>query len=299
MSTATTTKPFVCTAPTVWPDPFLIGTVRSKAKPAGECWQEFATEAERDAHKLEAHAEFMADLSRGEAIRASRGGASRPVVSEAYTEPERPSGNGGGASTPTDNSATEKQLAFIASLAEQKGVEANEVKTSTEARAEIDRLKALRDVKSYKTNRFAGTCSDCGVRVEAGQGFVRQVDGRWLTGHIDGCPDTPDLPARVEDGFYAVTADAGHTSFYKVTNGRKPGVVFVDLLLGGGPNGGFQREKVPFGNINIVLSKIIEVGPAAAGLRFRQEARRCTRCGRGLSNKVSRDQALGPECAKA
>lgn len=38
------------------------------------------------------------------------------------------------------------------------------------------------------TNRFAGTCADCGNRVHAGDGVAFKDAGKWLVAHIE-CPD--------------------------------------------------------------------------------------------------------------
>lgn len=258
-----------------------------------DCGHWFADTAALEAHQAEHHSVFIANIER------QRGQAriNPGPVAEVEVIPER---NGGGEPTSSGpEPASEKQLAFIASLAERKGVEANPVTTKRQASDEIERLQALPDAEPFRRNKYDSPCSECGNIVPAGEGVLRKDEqsGRWLVGHVS-CPDEPNLPIEVPDGHYAVTADEGHTSFYRVTGGRNPGVCFVDLLVGGGPNGAFQRQNVPFAQRATVLAKIAEAGIEEAALRFRQEAGRCVRCGRGLSNKVSRDEMLGPECRR-
>ncbi len=285
------TEVFYCTAPTVWPDPFLTNP-RYKGPANAECWAEFGSPAERTAHQAEAHAAWHA-----ERLGRPVDKAIPTLVGEVELIPEPQSSSDVVHTTKPVNPASAKQLAFIAALAERKGVEANEVKSAREASAEIDRLTALPDpagTPSFRKNKFAGPCSDCGNVVPAEEGVVRKTDDGWQVGHLS-CPDEPKLPAAVPDGFYAVTAEAGHTSFYGVKAGRKPGVVFVDLLTGGGPNGTFNKQSVPFQSRDAVLAKIAADIEGAA-TRFGQESGRCCKCNRGLTDEASRERGIGPEC---
>lgn len=45
-----------------------------------------------------------------------------------------------------------------------------------------------------------------------------------------------------------------------------------------------------------VLLKIAE-DPETAGMLYATETRKCTRCGRSLTDKVSRERGMGPYCA--
>lgn len=294
MSTATTTEIYYCTDPLQWPDPSLTAP-NYKGRHGGWCFEEFATKEERSAHQLVAHAAYRSELAAPRPVRSTA--PTTEVVDWNEPEPE-PSSSTPYSGPVASSEATEKQLAYIAALADRKGVEANEVRTKTEANIEIDRLNSLADKEPFRRNMYAGNCTDCGLRVEANEGMVRKVAGKWLTGHIDGCPTKPEVVEAdvVPDGYYAVSAEAGHTSFYKVTAGRNPGVIFVDLLTGGGTNGSFQNQKVPYGNIETVLNKIRAAGFEEAAKRFGQESGRCSRCNRGLTDEVSRERGLGPEC---
>jgi len=257
-----------------------------------ECWTEFGSSAEREAHQREAHPTYWRQIHEALVSRTGEHVAAIDVIPEYDSSPAPTTG-------PKDDAPSEKQLAFIAALAERKGVEARKVETKAEASDEIERLSGLDDAEPFRRNKFDSPCSECGGVVPAGEGVLRKDDdtGRWIVGHVS-CPDESDLPPEIPSGHYAVTAEEGHTSFYKVTAGRKPGVLFVDLLIGGGANGAFVRTPVPMVTRPSVLAKIAGAGIEDAALRFRQEAGRCVRCGRGLSNKVSRDEMMGPECRR-
>lgn len=290
---------FCCVAPLEYPSPWFSNPQhKGKAYP-GDCWLEFASYGEVEAHRAEAHPEWyevQIDLRYRKANPTTLlvGRSVDELFPIEDEEPERPSGPAGGS---RDSGPTAKQLAYIASLATQKGVEAPEPKTAKAAGIEIDKLLALPDVAGLRPNRFAGKCTECNNTVPEGEGFVRNIGGKWLTAHKPNqCPESPVLP-EIDDGFYAVFADDGNVSFYSVKAGRKPGVLFIDLLLGGGAGGTLTRSSVPDQNRVAVLLRIA-ADPQAAALRFRQEAGRCVRCGRGLSNETSREEMMGPECRR-
>lgn len=313
-----TEKRYVCVLPSrPGIDPFYTNP-RFKGQPIPECNTGFDTKAERRAHYLEAHPEYINGLNdRMRAALFDDRYYSDPAAFNAefprlltdditdYSDlgdlsdlNDDPIEGGGGEPTSRhhDSAASPEQLNYIASLAAQKGVAVPEVTTKTEATIAIDELKVLPD-KGLRPNKFPGPCSECGVEVPAGEGFIRKFDGRWLTGHIGGCPEAKPI-LKVADGYYAVDSNEGHTSFYKVTAGRKPGVVFVDLCIGGGPNGGFQRQSVPWKQRQTIIEKILADGPDVAGKRFFEEASCCRRCGRGLTKEKSRRDGYGSECVK-
>jgi len=259
-----------------------------------DCGHWFATREEREAHQTELHSVY---IKWNEGMR-SQARLNPGPVGQTELIPEHESGG-----TPTSNGTpdgpTEKQLAFIASLAEAKEVEANECKTKAAATAEIDRLKALPDAQPFRRNKFDAPCSECGNIVEAGTGALRKVDGAWLVGHSDGCPEESNLPPAVPDGYYAVDNSDGDTAFYRVKNGRKPGVVFIDTVIGGGFGNRLVREPLPAKNREAVLTKIVEAGFDEAAARFGRELVMCGRCGRHLTDEVSRELGIGPTCRKA
>lgn len=284
-----------CGMPTVWPKP--EGMTNEQTPRSGgytpDCNKRFATEAERTAHQEACHPEYLAERRNAKPRELFTSAAQVEVV------PDPGEGGWHGESRGRKDSAvTEAQLGFIKSLGIRKGVTPNEVKTKKEASTEIGRLKALPD-STFRRNSYDGRCATCNTDVPAGEGMILKdaETGRWLTYHLS-CPDvtneTPDIPK----GRYAVTSEAGHTSFYRVTPGRNPGVVFVDLLVGGGVAGGFEKRSLPRASRDAVLAKIAEAGPREAALRFGRETGICCMCGRGLTDEVSREAGIGPECAK-
>lgn len=302
MSTATKAPIFYCTEYVTWPAP-EIGNPRYKGKPTPTCWQEFDSAEARVAHYREAHQAildacsprglaFMLDLPMPDAVVREfvPSGMAGENVDAEPGEYHAPSGKR------TDSAVTEKQLAFIASLAARKGIEANEVKTKAEASIEIDRLNAHPDKDNFRRNQYDGPCATCHQTVPAGEGMILK-DGRWLTYHLS-CPNEPQVAPEIPNGYYAISSKAGHTSFYSVTAGRNPGVIFVDLLIGGGSNGSFQKQSVPRKNQAAVLGEIEKAGIEAAAKRFGQETGKCYVCNRGLTNEESREAGIGPECAK-
>lgn len=300
----TATETFYCTEFVSWPVP-EIGNDRYKGKPTPLCWQEFGSIEARNEHLLSAHAEQMRSMSpsfRSAAL--NEGGAFVPrevVMAPAGPEAGRfiddePGEYHAPTGRKVETAASPEQLDFIVRLGVQKGQETNEVTTKAAASIEIERLMAFPD-KGLKANRFPGSCTECNGRVAAEAGFVRKLDGKWLTAHKPGeCPEAVVRP-EIPQGCYAITAEAGHTSFYKITPGRKPGVVFVDMLVGGGAGGSFDKQKVPYSNVDSILAKIA-VDIDGASKRFFDEAAACRRCGRGLSKEKSRKDGYGSECAK-
>ncbi len=283
-----------------------IGNPNYKGKPTPLCNTTWPTLEARNEHLRSAHASFLNGLSprmRASVLFERYDGPAqdeRPTVAPTKAEAGRFEDDEPGeyhepSKTKAVTDASEKQLALIASLAERKGTEANEVRTAREASIEIERLMAMPD-KGLRPNRYAGMCSECAQPVEAEAGFVRKLDDAWVTAHKPGdCPADAPKPTEVPDGYYAVMAEANHLSFYRVKAGRKPGVIFVDLLIGGGTNGTLAPQKVPYRNIPAVLAKIA-VDPQGAMELFGQSVGKCGRCNRGLTDEVSRERGIGPEC---
>lgn len=297
-------KGFYCTVPMVYPNAWTIDPHYKGKNYPGDCWQDFATYGEVEAHRRESHPEWYKDEVEYRRKKLMGTKPKAPATAEGFAIKVpfdfEPSSGGPGVPSrgrPVADEPSPEQIAYIATLATQKGVDVPGVGTKDEASLEITRLKALPD-KGLRSNRYAGQCTECNGRVAAEAGFIRKVDGSWVTAHKPGeCPAAVAPPAHVPDGRYAITAEAEHTSFYKVTNGRKPGVVFVDLLIGGGAGGQYDQQKVPFQQVSGILAKIA-VDVEGAGKRYFEEAGACRRCGRALSKEKSRMDGYGSECVK-
>jgi hypothetical protein len=100
-------------------------------------------------------------------------------------------------------------------------------------------------------------------------------------------PGTPT--PKVEDGRYAVEV-AGELKFFKVTNGRNAGFVFLDVQA--------SDEWYAIRNVTRIreVLALIAVDPKAAMIRYGHELGQCGRCGRTLTDEASRAAGIGPIC---
>lgn len=154
--------------------------------------------------------------------------------------------------------ATEKQVAFVRRLVEQKGADAPDYDalTKSQASAMIDDLLKRRD----------------------DQATPKQA------------PANDAVPA----GHYAVTGDDGTTDFYRVdrpTKGKWAGWTFVKLQVSD------DYRRVPQANTAAVLKKIEDAGPREAAIRYGHELGKCAVCNRTLTNNDSIEAGIGPVCA--
>jgi hypothetical protein len=155
-------------------------------------------------------------------------------------------------------------------------------------------------------NRYAGTCVRCNNRVDAGAGLCsRGDDRRWVVRHQDGtCPPavapTP-RPARapmpdVPGGYYALKSRTGTNDldFFRVdrpTEGRWTGYTFVKRVIGG-------HADTPVRGVEArgALERILAAGPDHAALLYALSLGRCSCCNRHLTDEVSRQYGMGPDC---
>jgi hypothetical protein len=182
----------------------------------------------------------------------------------------------------------------------------------------------------YRTNKFAGDCYRCRVRVAPGQGYIfrspgvgsqRLGQGEWLVSHLDGQCVTPEEAADLDairtmqpryaaeqaqrgkgnfklipQGYYATKSRTGTNDidfwFVRVPDtGKWQGFRFVRRYLGGqGPIQIRTAEQMA------ALHAILEDGVEAAGMLFAQELGKCRKCGRDLTDETSRELGIGPVC---
>ena len=174
---------------------------------------------------------------------------------------------------PMRDGATEKQLAFIASLREQKAL-------TDEQRIWLDRA-----VEAGFDKRRAS------VIIEKLLALPNAAPAK--AEHEEPAADRP------EDGFYALRNVPGHKneiSFFRLRtgkHGRWEGFQFIDMVIGGEPG---RREPVKgVGRIK-VYDCIAEQGADEARQLFGQEIGCCGRCGRTLTDDLSRERGIGPDC---
>lgn len=137
---------------------------------------------------------------------------------------------------------------------------------------------------------------------EAAKLYSKQQAGDMIRHLIDNVPkaesakvdpkDIPDVPA----GYYAIKSLTGNNDldFFEVdrpVGGRWDGRTFVKRIIGG-------QNPIPIrGRLAIpVLQAITDAGPAEAGILFGQTLGQCYKCGRHLTDEVSRELGIGPTC---
>ncbi len=177
--------------------------------------------------------------------------------------------------------ASEKQLAFILSLANDRVLPAHDsLDTPVGTDANLDDLWEVTD----------GT----GTTVKA----VASVLIRWLLelpkkakAPAPTATPQPEVPA----GRYAVTSDKdGVTRFYRVdrpTEGRWAGYTFVKVQASD------ELHRVGKDVAAWVLAAIAKATPQAASKLYGQEIGCCGVCGRTLTDETSRANGIGPICA--
>lgn len=206
---------------------------------------------------------------------------------------------------PVVEGPTPKQTAFIRNLlAEREGVEAAEavrkvLNDAREAGALTKRLatKAITDllaidaapkarearVAKPKVNKFGGKCNACGRNVAAEAGLVQMGDeGKWVVWH-EICPSDFPFP----EGRYAVPGGEetdGELRFYHLVDGE----VFVMAS-------DVEHLITNPHTAKAIIDKIA-LDPEEASRVYGREFERCGICGRGLTNKASRDAGIGPVC---
>jgi hypothetical protein len=159
--------------------------------------------------------------------------------------------------------------------------------------------------QDYRPNKYAGNCRLCGSKVEADQGRVDKLDGKWQTAHLEGkcVPRTgkqkinnTDRYAEIPKGHYATKSLTGTNDFdfWRVDrpeDGQYAGRAFIKRIVGGKPEMSVSRVTK-----FAVLEAIITEGVEVTARRYGQELGRCSRCNRSLTDQVSREFGMGPEC---
>lgn len=104
----------------------------------------------------------------------------------------------------------------------------------------------------------------------------------------------PDVPA----GHYAIASRGDNDLLFvrvdRPTDGQWAGRTFIKMIVGGKPDAPIRDRA----QVRSILERIIEAGPAEAGALYGQEIGRCCRCNRTLTDKVSRELGIGPECRR-
>lgn len=155
---------------------------------------------------------------------------------------------------------------------------------------------------AVRSNRYGGACGNCGKRVQAGEGRIERVNGRWVTFHLDGeCPtDLQDklnaAAADIATGYYAIPfiGEGSHTDLTFLGLRRKNnGDVFIVHVVGG--HG--ETDDMSFEWSMKAIRALKTVDLKVARMLYGKELGHCGNCGRTLTNQESRAMGIGPECA--
>jgi hypothetical protein len=97
-----------------------------------------------------------------------------------------------------------------------------------------------------------------------------------------------DLPP----GRYAIENNEGELRFYERWQGKGDKKDRFALYVMFGP----YEAKLPRNAQVAIAKKILDAGVRECAIRFGQEIKACSNCGRRLTNKISRELAIGPVC---
>lgn len=206
-----------------------------------------------------------------------------------FGETAEPSQNVPATTTRPTNLATEKQVAFIHRLLDEKDLlkspsfwDATNTMDHEEFAAYILHLK---DQVSTKVTKARAS------------GLIETLLALPNKAEVKSTTALPDVPA----GRYAVLDNGGEWSFYKVdrpTEGRWAGRTFVKRLIAmGGYDNDFNEQRLDFKVTRTILEKIVSAGIQESMEAFGQKIGRCGHCGRNLTDEVSIERGIGPVCA--
>ncbi|URC18151.1 hypothetical protein SEA_ZENTENO07_50 [Mycobacterium phage Zenteno07] len=110
--------------------------------------------------------------------------------------------------------------------------------------------------------------------------------------------EAPAADVEVPAGRYALELEdstvGNDLAFYKVdrpTEGKWAGRVFVNQIVG-------PEERAVRGKAAATILARIAADPAAASIRYGHAVQKCGVCHTRLTNKVSREAGIGPDCRK-
>ena len=153
----------------------------------------------------------------------------------------------------------------------------------------------------------------CGHEVPANEGFAVLRRGVWETFHKEGeCPTGGEAPAPqrslndilhdVVDGYYALRSTGKNDLvFYRVAtnkgfhNPAKKGQRYVQMIVGGHADETLTGKRAVESATRLAMLSPAEQVEAMS--LYGREIGKCGRCGRHLTDEVSRALGLGPECA--
>ena len=124
--------------------------------------------------------------------------------------------------------------------------------------------------------------------------WTRENTSRWIgnlikkSRELRASAPAPTTVVQVADGRYAVEED-GVLKFFKVKNGRKAGMVFLDIQASDEWHGVRNMGRL------LAVLALIAADPKGAMVRYGRELGECGRCGRVLTSEY-RKAGIGPVC---
>lgn len=162
--------------------------------------------------------------------------------------------------------ATEKQIAFVRTLKAERDLSGLDVAT----RDWVDEIEL-----------------DCRLE-ELNKTQISRLIEKLLA--LPRKPAVQTVEHPVPAGRYAIENNDGELRFYKVW--ISPDTTRIIVYVEHGPD----NSRLPWQAAIIILHKIAEVGIREAAIRYGIEIGACSKCGRRLTNRISRELGIGPVC---
>jgi hypothetical protein len=138
--------------------------------------------------------------------------------------------------------------------------------------------------------------SGCPVRPTPEENVARHEAYQAETGHQRHAAGA--VIADITAGFYATPNRTGTNDldFWKITEGRKPGIRFVKRVIGGGDERNPRLVDISRTEQFTALRAILREGIERAADQYADNQQRCKRCGTHLTDEASRAARMGPTC---
>lgn len=203
-----------------------------------------------------------------------------------------------------NHDASDAQVAFVARLRAERGLAqpAGERLTKKAASRLIEELletpktaAAPKVDPNRRSNRYPGTCTDCGTRVAEEAGWIENVGGKWVTHHADGeCVEATAKAAPTaqvtEDGMYQ---NPDTLEVYKVQVAHHgSGNLYAKRLVVTDGKGRFEYAPGAIKTIDPAWK--MDLNQATA---FGQLYGICCNCAAVLTDEKSIAAGIGPVCA--
>jgi hypothetical protein len=137
-----------------------------------------------------------------------------------------------------------------------------------------------------------------GCRDLPGSRVTEENMGRARAGAEAEAACSRDHVADITAGFYATPSRTGNNDldFWKVTEGRKPGVRFAKRVIGGGDTKYPRLVEISQQEQRTALGAILRAGIPESANMYADNQERCMKCGIHLTDDESRAARMGPVC---